>query len=125
MHVKNNYIYTHQQAMPEMIIEKLISNKNKKLMKKSLNTLRLLALLEGISFLVLLGIAMPLKYYLDKPDAVKIVGMAHGVMFVLYTINLLIVHIKLKWSLGVTFGAFIASFIPFGTFYADKKWFRS
>ena len=125
MHVKNNYIYTHQQAMPEMIIEKLISNKNKKLMKKSLNTLRLLALLEGISFLVLLGIAMPLKYYLDKPDAVKIVGMAHGVLFVLYTINLLIVHIKLKWSLGVTFGAFIASFIPFGTFYADKKWFRS
>jgi integral membrane protein len=111
--------------MPEMIIEKLISNKNKKLMKKSLNTLRLLALLEGISFLVLLGIAMPLKYYLDKPDAVKIVGMAHGVLFVLYTINLLIVHIKLKWSLGVTFGAFIASFIPFGTFYADKKWFRS
>lgn len=93
-------------------------------MKKSLSALRLLALLEGVSFLVLLGIAMPLKYYFDQPDSVKIVGMAHGVLFVLYTINLLIVHIKFKWSIWVTFGAFIASFIPFGTFYADKKWFR-
>lgn len=93
-------------------------------MKNSLSTLRLIALLEGISFLVLLGIAMPLKYYFDKPDAVKIVGMAHGVLFVLYTINLLIVHLKFKWSILVTLGAFIASFIPFGTFYADKKWFR-
>lgn len=93
-------------------------------MKNSLNALRLVALLEGISFLVLLGIAMPLKYYFDKPDAVKIVGMAHGVLFVLYTVNLLIVHLKFKWSFGRTLGAFIASFIPFGTFYADKKWFR-
>ena len=93
-------------------------------MKNSLSVLRLLALLEGISYLVLLGISMPLKYYMDKPDSVKIVGMAHGVLFVLYTINLLIVHLKFKWSLGRTTGAFIASFIPFGTFYADKKWFR-
>ncbi len=93
-------------------------------MKKSLSILRLLALLEGISFLVLLGLAMPLKYYYDKPEMVKIVGMAHGVLFVLYTINLLIVHLQFKWSFFKTLGAFIASFIPFGTFYADKKWFR-
>ncbi|MBL4594004.1 MAG: DUF3817 domain-containing protein [Flavobacteriales bacterium] len=94
-------------------------------MKNSLNILRLLAFLEGISYLVLLGIAMPLKYYYDKPDAVKIVGMAHGVLFVLYVINLLIVHLRLRWSYGKTIGAFIASLIPFGTFYADKKWFRN
>lgn len=93
-------------------------------MKSSLNTLRLLALLEGISYLVLLGIAMPLKYYYDKPDAVEIVGMAHGILFVLYCIILLIVHIQLKWSIAKTIGAFIASLVPFGTFYADKKWFR-
>lgn len=93
-------------------------------MKSSLNVLRLLALLEGISYLVLLGIAMPLKYYYDKPNAVKIVGMAHGILFVLYCINLLIVHVKFKWNIGKTIGAFIASLIPFGTFYADKKWFR-
>ena len=93
-------------------------------MKSSLSVLRLLALLEGISYLVLLGIAMPLKYYYDKPNAVKIVGMAHGILFVLYCINLLIVHVKFKWNMGKTIGAFIASLIPFGTFYADKKWFR-
>lgn len=93
-------------------------------MKNSLSVLRLLALLEGISFLVLLGIAMPLKYYFDMPSPVKIIGMAHGVLFVLYTVNLLLVHLKFKWNIGKTTGAFIASFIPFGTFYADKKWFR-
>jgi integral membrane protein len=90
-----------------------------------MSVLRLLAFLEGISFIVLLGIAMPLKYYYDKPEAVKIIGMAHGVLFVLYTINLLIIHLKLRWSYGRTIGAFVAAFIPFGTFYADKKWFRS
>jgi integral membrane protein len=94
-------------------------------MKNSMSVLRLLAFLEGISFIVLLGIAMPLKYYYDKPEAVKIIGMAHGVLFVLYTINLLIIHLKLRWSYGRTIGAFVAAFIPFGTFYADKKWFRS
>ena len=52
-------------------------------MKNSLSILRLLAFLEGVSFLVLLGIAMPLKYYYNKPEFVKIVGMAHGVLFVL------------------------------------------
>ena len=93
-------------------------------MKSSLSALRLIGLLEGISYLVLLGLAMPLKYYYDKPDAVRIVGMAHGVLFVMYCINLLIVHLKLKWSMGKTIGAFIASLVPFGTFYADKKWFR-
>ena len=94
-------------------------------MKSSLSALRLIGLLEGISYLVLLGIAMPLKYYYDKPDAVKIVGMAHGVLFVMYCINLLIVHLKFKWTIGRTIGAFLASLVPFGTFYADKKWFRS
>lgn len=94
-------------------------------MKSSLSSLRLIGFLEGISYLVLLGIAMPLKYYYNKPDAVKIVGMAHGVLFVMYCINLLIVHLKFKWTMGITMGAFIASLIPFGTFYADKKWFRT
>ncbi len=94
-------------------------------MKGSLNVLRLLALLEGLSFLVLLGIAMPLKYYYDRPNAVKIVGMTHGILFILYVTNLLIVHMKRKWNFGRTTGAFIAALIPFGTFYADKKWFRN
>jgi len=92
-------------------------------MKSSMKALRLLAYLEGVSFLVLLGFAMPLKYYYDKPNAVKLVGMTHGILFILYTISLLIVHLKLRWSYGKTLIAFIAAFIPFGTFYADKRWF--
>ena len=94
-------------------------------MKITLKTLRLIGLLEGISYLVLLGIAMPLKYYMDKPEMVKSVGMAHGVLFVLYVLFLLIVHIQYKWSILKTIVAFIASIVPFGTFYADKKWFRT
>ena len=94
-------------------------------MKLSLSTLRFLALLEGMSFLVLLGIAMPLKYFYNQPNAVRIIGMAHGILFVLYVFNLLLVHKILKWPVGKTFGAFTAAFIPFGTFYANKKWFRT
>ena len=94
-------------------------------MKIALNSLRIIGLLEGISYLVLLGIAMPLKYYFNEPEMVKTVGMAHGVLFVGYVIALLIVHILYKWNLGKTTGAFIASLVPFGTFYADKKWFKN
>lgn len=93
-------------------------------MKSTITIFRLIAFLEGISFIILLGIAMPLKYYLNKPEAVKITGMAHGVLFVLYIILLLIVHLKLKWTTKKTSLAFLASFIPFGTFYADLKLFR-
>ena len=93
-------------------------------MKSILSIFRITALLEGISFLVLLGIAMPLKYYFEQPEPVKIVGMAHGVLFVLYVILLLVVHLKYKWSISKTVLAFIASFLPFGTFIADYKMFR-
>lgn len=93
-------------------------------MNSILSIFRFTALLEGLSFLILLGIAMPLKHYYDKPDAVKIVGMAHGILFVLYVIFLLIVHLKYKWSINKTMWAFIASFLPFGTFVADYKLFR-
>lgn len=93
-------------------------------MKSILSIFRFTALLEGISFIVLLGIAMPLKYYYDQPEAVKIVGMAHGVLFVLYVIFLLMVHLKHQWKISKTILAFIASFLPFGTFVADYKLFR-
>lgn len=94
-------------------------------MKITLNALRIVGLLEGISYIVLIGIAMPLKYYMDKPEMVKSVGMAHGILFVLYVLLLLIVHIQCKWNILRTLGAFVASLIPFGTFYADIKWFKN
>jgi integral membrane protein len=87
--------------------------------------LRVIALLEGLSFLILLGIAMPLKYMLDKPEMVRIVGMVHGVLFIAYIILVIIVRELKKWNLKQTFLALIASILPFGTFYADNKLFKT
>lgn len=86
--------------------------------------LRIIAILEGLSFLILLSIAMPLKYMFDKPEMVKIVGMAHGVLFIAYIILVIVVRELLKWNLKQTFLALIASILPFGTFYVDKKLFK-
>ena len=86
--------------------------------------LRIIAFLEGISYLVLLGIAMPLKYMAGMPEAVRIVGMAHGVLFVLYVLWLAIVATEKSWKFKAILICFVASLIPFGTFYADVKYFR-
>jgi integral membrane protein len=88
---------------------------------KVLKTFKILAIAEGISFLVLLLIAMPLKYNFQIPEPVKYVGWAHGVLFVLYCILLLQVFIVVKWSFFKILVAFIVSFIPFGTFWLDAK----
>jgi len=91
---------------------------------KTLQRLRLIAILEGISYLVLLFVAMPLKYFWDQPEMVKKVGMLHGWLFVLYLILLALAHYQNKWSWLKTFWGFVLSFVPFGTFYAERKMFR-
>lgn len=87
----------------------------------SLGRFRLVALLEGLSFIVLLGIAMPLKYWMDMPMAVTVVGGLHGLLFVLYMLALANVFFANKWSFLKGLGAFLASFIPFGTFVLDAR----
>lgn len=94
------------------------------LLKSSLGRLRIVAFLEGVSFLLLLGIAMPLKYMAGIPEGVRVIGMAHGVLFVLYVFLLIQVTMEKNWSWKKALLAFIASLIPFGTFYADAKWFK-
>lgn len=94
------------------------------MIKTALGRLRIVAFLEGISFLVLLCIAMPLKYMADTPGPVRMVGMAHGVLFIAYVLLLLQVALELRWKFSRAVLAFIASLVPFGTFYADKKLFR-
>jgi integral membrane protein len=94
------------------------------LVKSTLGRLRIVAFLEGVSFLVLLGIAMPLKYLAGIPQAVRVVGMAHGVLFVLFVILLIQAAAERGWSFKKTALGFLSSLIPFGTFYADAKWFR-
>jgi integral membrane protein len=93
----------------------------KRIMGSSMNKFRFIGILEGISYLVLLLIAMPLKYLADKPEAVKYVGWAHGLLFVSFGLNLLIVWKQYRWSFGKATGAFVASLLPFGTFILDKQ----
>ena len=86
-----------------------------------IQTLRILGNIEGISYLLLLGVAMPMKYYYEMPMAVKITGMAHGVLFVAYCLLLVACMKKFNWSLKLGAYLFIATLIPFGTFVSDRK----
>lgn len=89
--------------------------------KTDLGRFRLVAISEGISFIVLLFIAMPLKYFADMPEAVKYVGWAHGLLFMLYILALITVKMSLGWNFKKTAIAFLASLLPFGTFVLDKN----
>ncbi len=90
------------------------------MLTNSLKRFRLVAFLEGCSFL-LFAVTMPLKYLMDMPKPNYVVGMAHGVLFLLYLVFLLQVATEYKWPLKKIALAFIASLLPFGTFYANKK----
>lgn len=78
-------------------------------------------MLEGVSLLVLLFIAMPLKYIWDQPGAVKIVGWLHGALFVLFMLLVLRVYDQKNWPFKKVIYAFVAAFLPFGTFVFDKQ----
>lgn len=93
------------------------------LLKTALGRLRIVAFIEGCSYL-LLGFTMILKYKFSMPQPNYIVGLAHGIFFVIYIVLLLQVSILDRWSILKMIKAFIASLIPFGTFYADKVLFR-
>jgi len=91
-------------------------------MKNNYSLFRKSAIAEGISFLVLLVVAMPLKYFANMPVAVTIAGSLHGALFIAFMV--LAYFIKEKYNKPLKWGikAFIASVIPFGTFYMDKEW---
>jgi integral membrane protein len=91
------------------------------LLRTPIRRLRVIAFIEGISFLLLLGIAMPLKYFAGLPAAVQIVGWIHGILFVLYLLAVGEVTIKHRWSLMMAAIALLASLIPFGTFLLDAR----
>ena len=95
----------------------------KELLKTVLGRLRIVAFIEGCSFL-LLGFTMILKYKYAIPEPNYIVGLAHGILFVLYVVLLIQVSFLHKWGIVKMFWAFLASLIPFGTFYADKVLFK-
>jgi integral membrane protein len=82
---------------------------------------RAIALIEGVSYLLLLAVAMPLKYIAGFPEAVLAVGWAHGVLFVLFVVALAEVSFKRRWRLVRILGAFLASLVPFGAFVLDAR----
>ncbi|WP_419770117.1 MAG: DUF3817 domain-containing protein [Candidatus Marinarcus sp.] len=90
-------------------------------MLNTLNQFRLISFLEGLSYITLLFIAMPLKYFAHDPIAVKIVGMGHGILFTLFIIFLAQSMKKHQWKTLFSMKLFIASLLPFGTFFMDKK----
>ena len=90
----------------------------------TLGRLRITGFLEGLSFLILLLIAMPLKYIAGKPEMVSVVGMAHGVLFVLYIFLAFTAKFQYRWSWGKMLLLWVASVVPLGTFYADHKMLR-
>jgi len=92
------------------------------IMKKSYSTFRKVAFAEGVSFLILLFIAMPLKYFGDMPKAVTIVGSLHGILFVAFGVLSLDVKNSFKKPFSWLVKAGLASLLPFGTFYMDREW---
>lgn len=85
---------------------------------------RKIAFWEGISLLLLLFFAMPMKYFFDAPIYVRIIGMAHGILFIAYVILAIFLFFRYRWEVLKFAIILLASFIPFGTFYIERKYLK-
>lgn len=83
---------------------------------------RLISFLEGLSYLLLLFVAVPIKYIGENETFVKMLGMPHGLLFIVYIIMAILLKYELSWNSKVFWSVLIASIIPFGTFYIDRKY---
>lgn len=90
------------------------------LLASSMGRLRLVAFVEGISYLLLVGVAMPLKYLADIPEPVRPVGMAHGILFIAFCLALLMVLLEGRLTFVRTVITFVSSLVPCGTFVIDR-----
>ncbi len=90
-----------------------------------IKVLRVISYLEGISYILLLFIAVPIKYYANDPSLVKLLGMPHGLLFVAYVILSLVNRKEYRWNSKKTLVVLISSVIPFGTFYVDYKYLKT
>ena len=91
------------------------------LLKTKIGRLRILGFLEGISLLLLLFVAVPLKYGSHDDTLTKTLGPVHGALFLLFILNTVSVGVEQKWERTTTWKVIVACFIPFGTFYIDRK----
>ncbi len=83
---------------------------------------KVVSILEGLSYILLLFVAVPLKYIWENDAMVKLLGMPHGILFMAYIVIALLIRSKMKWDMKTTFIVLIASVLPFGTFYIHKKY---
>lgn len=81
-----------------------------------------ISILEGTSFLILLLVAMPLKYIWQAPQMVEVVGMLHGILFVLYILGALWLYKAMQWNLKTLLVICVSSVLPLGPFYVEKKY---
>ena len=86
---------------------------------------RIIALLEGLSYILLLFVAVPVKYSLGDPTYVKLLGMPHGILFVAYLGFAFYFKQEHNWSMKTLAIVLLASVLPFGTFYVDNKYLRT
>tara|TARA_R110002111_G_scaffold110212_1_gene169496 strand:+ start:2382 stop:2678 length:297 start_codon:yes stop_codon:yes gene_type:complete len=91
-------------------------------MSKLVPVFRIIALLEGVSYILLLFIATPIKYFYEDPQYVKLLGMPHGILFMAYVVIAVLISAYMKWSTRTLWIVLMASILPFGTFYIDKKY---
>ncbi|MFC4721888.1 DUF3817 domain-containing protein [Geojedonia litorea] len=89
-----------------------------------LNVFRFVAFLEGLSYILLLGIAVPIKYLANDPQYVKLLGMPHGILFIAYIALAFTLKPEQSWSKSTFYKILVASIIPFGTFYIDKQYLK-
>jgi integral membrane protein len=85
---------------------------------------RIISFLEGVSYLLLLFIASPIKYFQGDASYVKMLGMPHGILFMLYIVLAILIKKEMKWNIKTLGIVMVASILPFGTFYVDKKYLR-
>lgn len=83
---------------------------------------RIIAFLEGLSYLLLLFIATPIKHFYNDPTYVKMLGMPHGLLFVAYIAFAILLKSHYKWNTKDFVIVLVASILPFGTFYVEKKY---
>jgi integral membrane protein len=83
---------------------------------------KVISLLEGLSYILLLFVGVPLKYLAGNAFLVKSLGMPHGILFVAYVVIALFIRSRMKWDFKDTFVVLIASLLPFGTFYINRKY---
>jgi integral membrane protein len=88
------------------------------------NTFRIISFLEGVSYLLLLFVAVPIKYFQGDATYVKLLGMPHGILFMLYIVLAIVIKKQMNWDIKILAIVLIASVLPFGTFYVDKKYFK-